>query len=74
MTQFNREDQFESLLEHEDLKSCKATGHKHDFIWKNYLQTESEINQSYEYNEEDKSIKLKDSYMKENARKAEELL
>jgi hypothetical protein len=47
--------------------------HKNDFLWRNYLQTESDINQSYELNDDDKSIKLKDSFLKAHARKAEEI-
>ena len=75
LSQFNREDQFDNLLELDDHQACKATDPKSAFIWKNYLQTDSDVGQqSYQYNEADNSIRLQDGVLRASARKAEELL
>jgi len=45
--------------------------HKSDFIWKNYLQTESDVGeQSYVYDEAEHTIRLQDSALKAGAQKA----
>ena len=75
LSQFNREDQFDNLLELDDHQACKATDPKSAFIWKNYLQTDSDVGQQpYQYNEADNSIRLQDGVLRASARKAEELL
>ena len=75
LSQFNREDQFDNLLELDDHQACKAPDPKSAFIWKNYLQTDSDVGQqSYQYNEADNSIRLQEGVLRASARKAEELL
>ena len=75
LSQFNREDQFDNLLELDGHKACKAEDDRSAFIWKNYLQTDSDVGQqSYQYDEADHTIRLQEGALKAGARKAEELL
>lgn len=75
LSQFNREDRYDNLLELDGHKACKAEDDRSAFIWKNYLQTDSDVGQqSYQYDEADHTIRLQEGALKAGARKAEELL